>query len=114
MSNRFIEIERDKTHEIPVKEWLAEGHLARFVADMVNPLDLSRLEGAYKGGGSAPYPPAIRISQIHDMPLGKDTRRYDCGLVIDRDLNAALILKSAASSAVSVCGENGSGVALVA
>lgn len=50
--------------------------------------------------------------QLHEMPLGKDTLSCDCGLVIDRDLNAALILKSAASSAVSACGENGSGVAL--
>jgi putative transposase len=52
--------------------------------------------------------------QIQDMPLGKDTLSCDCGLVIDRDMNAALILKSAASSAVSACGENGSGVALAA
>lgn len=52
--------------------------------------------------------------QIHDMPLGKYTLSCDCGLVIDRDMNAALILKSAASSAVSACGENGSGVALAA
>ncbi|TSA03885.1 MAG: hypothetical protein D4R76_03940 [Methylococcus sp.] len=38
----------------------------------------------------------------------------DCGLVIDRDLNASIILKTAASSAVGASGENGSGAALAA
>ena len=52
--------------------------------------------------------------QLHDMPLGKDTLSCDCGLVIDRDLNASIILKTAASSAVAACGENGSGAALAA
>ncbi len=44
--------------------------------------------------------------QLHDMPLGKEWLKCDCGLVIDRDLNAAVILKTAASSAVAVCGES--------
>jgi putative transposase len=49
--------------------------------------------------------------QEHEMPLGKDTLRCDCGLTIDRDLNAAINLKTAASLAVAACGEEGSGVA---
>ncbi|TSA01248.1 MAG: hypothetical protein D4R76_10030, partial [Methylococcus sp.] len=43
--------------------------------------------------------------QLHDMPLGKEWLRCDCGLNIDRDFNAAVILKTAASSAVAACGE---------
>jgi transposase len=39
------------------------------------------------------------------MPLGKEWLRCDCGLNIDRDFNAAVILKTAASSAVAACGE---------
>jgi hypothetical protein len=31
MSNQFITIERDQPFVIPVQEWLAEDHLARFV-----------------------------------------------------------------------------------
>jgi len=50
-------------------------------------------------------------SHLHDMPLGREWMKCDCGLTIDRDLNAAMILKTAASSAVAACGENGSGVA---
>lgn len=53
--------------------------------------------------------------QLHDeIVLGVDTLHCDCGLSIDRDLNAALILKTAASSAVAACGEFGSGVAKAA
>ena len=47
-----------------------------------------------------------------EIILGVDILRCDCGLVIDRDLNAAINLANyAASSAVSPCGEEGSGVA---
>lgn len=31
-----------------------------------------------------------RCGQIHDMPLGKRTMKCDCGVEIDRDLNAAI------------------------
>lgn len=31
-----------------------------------------------------------RCHQLHDMPLGKDTMRCDCGNVMDRDHNAAI------------------------
>lgn len=50
----------------------------------------------------------------NEIVLGVDTLRCDCGFVADRDHNAALVLKNAASSAVSVCGERGSDVALAA
>ena len=47
---------------------------------------------------------------IHPMKLSDRVMVCDCGMVLDRDLNAALNLKNhAASSAVSACGEEGSG-----
>ena len=39
--------------------WLPEHHLARFVVDIVEQLDLKPLERAYRGAGSAPYHPAL-------------------------------------------------------
>lgn len=48
---------------------------------------------------------------IHEMPLGNRMMLCGCGNKMDRDLNAACNLRNyAASSAVSVCGEEGSDV----
>ena len=55
MSNQFITIERDQPFLIPVLEWLAEDHLARFIVAIVEGLDVGTLEASYSGGGSAPY-----------------------------------------------------------
>ena len=47
---------------------------------------------------------------IHPMKLSDRVMACECGNVMDRDLNAAMNLEQhAASSAVSVCGESGSG-----
>ena len=64
MSNRFIPIERDQPMVIPVQEWLAEDHLARFIVEIVDGLDVSALEAAYRGGGSAPYPPKLMLALL--------------------------------------------------
>jgi len=48
--------------------------------------------------------------QVHYIPLPKRTMNCDCGLNIDRDLNAAINLKNlAVGSIVSVCGQISSG-----
>jgi putative transposase len=48
--------------------------------------------------------------KLHDMPLSVRVFSCDCGYTADRDLNAAINLaKYAAGSAVSACGEEGSG-----
>jgi len=48
--------------------------------------------------------------QLHDMPLSKRVMACDCGLTIDRDLNAAINLKNlAVGSIVSACGQISSG-----
>ena len=64
MSNRFIPIERDQPLVIPVQEWLAEDHLARFIVEIVESVDTAPLEVAYRGGGSAPYPPKMMLALL--------------------------------------------------
>jgi transposase len=40
-----------------VDEWLPQTHLARFVAEVVDGLDLSAMSKTYRGSGSASYHP---------------------------------------------------------
>jgi transposase len=47
-----------------VDEWLPERHLARFVVELVDQLDLSALTGAYRGSGSAGYHPSVLVSLL--------------------------------------------------
>ena len=47
-----------------LQDWLPEDHLARFVVDIVDGLDLSALERAYSGGGKQPYHPAVLLSLL--------------------------------------------------
>jgi transposase len=42
-----------------VDEWLPAGHLARFVVEIVEQLDLSRLSNQYRGSGSHAYHPQM-------------------------------------------------------
>jgi transposase len=45
-------------------DWLPRDHLARFVADIVDQLDLSALIGRYRGAGSPAYHPAMLLAQL--------------------------------------------------
>jgi transposase len=47
-----------------VDEWLPEDHLARFVVEIVDQLDLSQMTSAYRGAGSAAYHPAMLLSLL--------------------------------------------------
>ena len=76
MSNQFKPIERDQPFVIPVQEWLAEDHLARFIVTIVEGLDISTLEASYSGGGSAPYPPKMMLALLfYGYVTGIFTRR---------------------------------------
>lgn len=63
---RFRPIDRDTDYLLPpsVQDWLPESHLARYVVDVVEGLDLSELERAYAGRGSAAYHPALLLSLL--------------------------------------------------
>jgi transposase len=45
-----------------VDEWLPERHLARFVVEVVEGLDLRAMSGSYRGSGSASYHPVVLLS----------------------------------------------------
>ena len=47
-----------------VDEWLPEKHLARFVVEVVDGLDLSAMSKSYRGSGSASYHPAVLLSLL--------------------------------------------------
>jgi len=47
-----------------VDEWLPQRHLARFVVEVVDGLDLRAMSGAYRGSGSASYHPAVLLSLL--------------------------------------------------
>src|SRR5688572_1107645 len=44
-----------------VDEWLPEKHLARFVVEVIDSLDLRAMRGSYRGSGSASYPPSLLL-----------------------------------------------------
>jgi transposase len=65
MSN-FRLIDRDTRYLMPpsVNEWLAERHLARFVAEVIEGLDLRAMTGSYSGSGEASYHPQVLLGLI--------------------------------------------------
>ena len=66
MSARFHPLDRDTPYLLPpsLQDWLPEGHLARFVVEMVDALDLSELEGGYEGRGKTAYHPAMLVALL--------------------------------------------------
>src|SRR5271155_2306094 len=65
MSN-FRAIERETGFLLPpsIDEWLPEKHLARFVVEVIDGLDLSAMVGSYRGSGSASYHPALLLGLL--------------------------------------------------
>src|SRR6516165_4679616 len=57
----FREVDRQTGFVLPpsVDEWLPGQHLARFVVEVVESLDLRAMTGDYRGSGSASYHPAV-------------------------------------------------------
>mgnify|MGYP001564513677 FL=1 len=64
--SRFRPIDRNTDFLLPpsVQEWLPEAHLARYIASVVENLDLSEIERAYAGRGSEAYHPAMLLSLL--------------------------------------------------
>ena len=63
---RFIPVDRDTQFLFPpsVQEWLPKDHLARFVVDVIEQLDLSGLEQSYAGRGSDAHHPAMLVALL--------------------------------------------------
>ena len=47
-----------------VEEWLPQRHLARFIVEVVDGLDLSTMSNSYHGTGSASYHPCTLLSLL--------------------------------------------------
>jgi transposase len=63
---RFVPVDRDTQFLFPpsVQEWLPEDHLARFIVDVVEQLDLSAIEESYAGRGSDAHHPAMLVALL--------------------------------------------------
>ena len=66
MAVEFIPIDRETPYIFPpcVQDYLPEGHLARFVVEIVEQLDLRALSAVYAGKGSKPYHPALLVALL--------------------------------------------------
>ena len=64
--SHFIQFDRNQQYLLPpsVDEWLPEGHLARFIVEVIDQLDLSKLTRRYSGCGSAAYHPALMLALL--------------------------------------------------
>jgi transposase len=65
MSN-FRPVDRDTGFLMPpsVDEWLPERHLARFVVEVIEGLDLRAMTGEYRGSGEASYHPSVLLGLL--------------------------------------------------
>lgn len=81
--SHFRPINRATNYLFPpsINDWLPEQHLARFVVDIVEQLDLKEMVHAYKGNGKAPFHPALLLSIL--------TYGYATGIFSSRKLEAA-------------------------
>ena len=81
--SRFIAVDRETAYLLPpsVDEWLPQNHLARFVVEVIDQLDLSELTRQYAGRGSDAYHPA--------MLLGLLVYGYTTGLHSSRKIERA-------------------------
>src|SRR5471030_1678523 len=81
--NNFRSIDRQTGFLLPpsVDEWLPEKHLARFIVEVIDGLDLRAMSGSYRGGGSASYHPR--------MLLGILVYGYATGVFSSRKLERA-------------------------
>ncbi|MCH7741746.1 MAG: IS1182 family transposase [Proteobacteria bacterium] len=66
MAVEFIAINRDTPYIFPpsVQDYLPDDHLARFVVDIVDQLDLRHLSAVYTGRGSKPFHPAMLVALL--------------------------------------------------
>jgi transposase len=66
MAVEFIPVDRDTPYIFPpsVQDYLPDDHLARFVVDIVDQLDLNHLSAVYSGRGSKPFHPAMLVALL--------------------------------------------------
>jgi transposase len=63
---RFLQYDRHQQYLLPpsVDEWLPEDHLARYIVEVIEQLDLSKLTNRYSRSGSEAYHPAVLLALL--------------------------------------------------
>jgi transposase len=66
MSNTFRQVDRETLFLLPpsMDDWLPEGHLARFIVEIVGQLDLAAIKSAYAGRGSRAHHPEMLLALL--------------------------------------------------
>lgn len=66
MKGTFVDVDRDTLYLLPpsIQDWLPEKHLARFVVEIVDQIDLQPLKASYRGSGSQPYSPEMMVALL--------------------------------------------------
>jgi len=66
MGPRFVNIDRDTPLFLPpsLQDWLPADHLAHFVVDAVEAMDLRQVKVNTRGTGDAQYPPSMLVSLL--------------------------------------------------
>ena len=64
--SRFVQVDRQTAYFLPpsVQDWLPEDHLARYVVDVVDALDLCELARQYAGRGSDAHHPGTLLGLL--------------------------------------------------
>ena len=83
MGHHFVSVDRSTPFLLPpsLQEWLPQDHLARFIVEVVDQLDLTPLEKAYAGRGSKAYHPGMLLALLF--------YGYATGVFSSRKLEAA-------------------------
>src|SRR5450756_2506871 len=84
--SHFVLADRKTDYLLPpsVDDWLTQDHLARFVVEVIDQLDLSNLTRKYAGRGSKAYHPATLLAII--------VYGYATGVFSSRRLETACLL----------------------
>jgi transposase len=66
MSHTFRQVDRETLFLLPpsLDDWLPEGHLARFIVEVVAQLDLTSIKTAYTGRGSKAHHPEMLLALL--------------------------------------------------
>lgn len=89
MAYGFRRVDRDQQFLLPpdLREWLPQGHLARFVVEVVEQLDLSQVRAGYRlgGRGRQAYDPAMLVALLlYGYATGeRSSRQLERGCVTD-------------------------------
>ena len=64
--SQFKSYNRQQQYLLPpsLDDWLPEDHLARFIIEVIDELDLTRLTSRYSGKGSEAYHPAMMLALL--------------------------------------------------